>query len=290
MRSTGTAARRGTSTASSTCRRAPERRRSRCRSRSARSSSTTRSGPERAPCPACRAASERCTDASAGCRGRGSSSRRSRLARSGVTMPPAHAACLAMLAPVFTMQPRRPAHLRARRGGRSRRASSSTSRGSPGARAPRRGRARTASTRLDRGVARLRRRGDRGVARRPRGLRAAVGSSRSRSPYAGRRVPHARAGSPAYPRRSQRLPALRGLDGPARVHALLAALDGPAPTGTRRTSSRPTADGNACVLTSSLGLGTGDFLPGLDLHLNSMLGEVDLVRAPLVRAGSGWRA
>ena len=36
-----------------------------------------------------------------------------------------------------------------------------------------------------------------------------------------------------------------------------------------------------CVLTSSLGLGTGDFLAGLDLHLNSMLGEVDLVRAPL---------
>jgi gamma-glutamyltranspeptidase/glutathione hydrolase len=41
------------------------------------------------------------------------------------------------------------------------------------------------------------------------------------------------------------------------------------------------SDGNACVLTSSLGLGTGDFLTGLDLHLNSMLGEVDLVRAPL---------
>ncbi len=30
------------------------------------------------------------------------------------------------------------------------------------------------------------------------------------------------------------------------------------------------------MLTTSLGLGTGDFLPGLDLHLNSMLGEVDL--------------
>ena len=28
-----------------------------------------------------------------------------RLARDGVTMPPAHAACLAMLGPVFTMQP-----------------------------------------------------------------------------------------------------------------------------------------------------------------------------------------
>ncbi|HEV8459552.1 MAG TPA: gamma-glutamyltransferase [Gaiellaceae bacterium] len=40
-------------------------------------------------------------------------------------------------------------------------------------------------------------------------------------------------------------------------------------------------DGNACVLTSSLGLGSGDWLPGLDLHLNSMLGETDLVREPL---------
>jgi gamma-glutamyltranspeptidase/glutathione hydrolase len=38
------------------------------------------------------------------------------------------------------------------------------------------------------------------------------------------------------------------------------------------------ADGNACVITTSLGLGSGDYLPGLDLHLNSMLGEADLVR------------
>src|SRR5262249_60023208 len=33
----------------------------------------------------------------------------------------------------------------------------------------------------------------------------------------------------------------------------------------------------AVVLTTSLGLGSGDFLPGLDLHLNSMLGEKDLL-------------
>jgi gamma-glutamyltranspeptidase/glutathione hydrolase len=42
-------------------------------------------------------------------------------------------------------------------------------------------------------------------------------------------------------------------------------------------------EGNACVLTTSLGLGSGDYLPGFDLHLNSMLGERDLVsgeRAP----------
>jgi gamma-glutamyltranspeptidase/glutathione hydrolase len=35
--------------------------------------------------------------------------------------------------------------------------------------------------------------------------------------------------------------------------------------------------GNVCVVTTSLGLGSGDWLPGLDLHLNSMLGEADLV-------------
>ncbi len=38
------------------------------------------------------------------------------------------------------------------------------------------------------------------------------------------------------------------------------------------------AEGSVCVLTTSLGLGSGDFLPGLDLHLNSMLGETDLIR------------
>jgi gamma-glutamyltranspeptidase/glutathione hydrolase len=41
-------------------------------------------------------------------------------------------------------------------------------------------------------------------------------------------------------------------------------------------------DGSACVLTTSLGLGSGDYVPGLDLHLNSMLGERDLVRVELV--------
>jgi gamma-glutamyltranspeptidase/glutathione hydrolase len=40
-------------------------------------------------------------------------------------------------------------------------------------------------------------------------------------------------------------------------------------------------EGNACVVTTSLGLGSGDWLPGLDLHLNSMLGEADLLRGAL---------
>jgi gamma-glutamyltranspeptidase / glutathione hydrolase len=40
-------------------------------------------------------------------------------------------------------------------------------------------------------------------------------------------------------------------------------------------------DGNACVVTTSLGLGSGDWLPGFDLHLNSMLGETDLLHGDL---------
>src|SRR4029450_9394853 len=36
-----------------------------------------------------------------------------------------------------------------------------------------------------------------------------------------------------------------------------------------------------CVLTTSLGLGSGHFVPGFDLHLNSMLGEADLLIGPL---------
>jgi gamma-glutamyltranspeptidase/glutathione hydrolase len=39
--------------------------------------------------------------------------------------------------------------------------------------------------------------------------------------------------------------------------------------------------GNACAVTTSLGLGSGDFLPGYDVHLNSMLGEADLLIGPL---------
>jgi gamma-glutamyltranspeptidase / glutathione hydrolase len=64
--------------------------------------------------------------------------------------------------------------------------------------------------------------------------------------------------------------------------ALLAALEAESVSDGHTTNlSVVDADGNACVLTTSLGLGSGDWLPGLDLHLNSMLGEADLVRGPL---------
>jgi gamma-glutamyltranspeptidase/glutathione hydrolase len=65
--------------------------------------------------------------------------------------------------------------------------------------------------------------------------------------------------------------------------SLLAALDDGLRGGGHTTNLTVVdADGNACVLTTSLGLGSGDWVPGLDLHLNSMLGEADLVRGELV--------
>ena len=83
--------------------------------------------------------------------------------------------------------------------------------------------------------------------------------------------------SAACPRRSQRFDPSGGDD------ALLAALDdGQIGAGHTTNLTVVDADGSACVLTTSLGLGSGDFLPGLDLHLNSMLGETDLIREPLV--------
>ena len=47
--------------------------------------------------------------------------------------------------------------------------------------------------------------------------------------------------------------------------------------------------GDACVITTSLGLGSGVWVPGYGVHLNSMLGEGELIRAALdpgVRMGS----
>jgi gamma-glutamyltranspeptidase/glutathione hydrolase len=55
-------------------------------------------------------------------------------------------------------------------------------------------------------------------------------------------------------------------------------LTSTAPVAPQKNAS---GGGSACVLTTSLGLGSGDFVPGFDLHLNSMLGEADLVRGRL---------
>ena len=80
-----------------------------------------------------------------------------------------------------------------------------------------------------------------------------------------------------------RVPRLRGLTEAERAVALAEVLDGERTNGAGDTTNITVVDaeGNACVLTTSLGLGSGDYVPGLDLHLNSMLGEADLVRGAL---------
>ena len=99
--------------------------------------------------------------------------------------------------------------------------------------------------------------------------------------YAGGRLV-TRGGLSAIPETVPRLPRLHGLDETKRVLALLDAFG--APTDLRGDTTNVSVvdrEGNACAFTSSLGLGSGDFIPGLDLHLNSMLGEADLLRGRL---------
>ena len=104
---------------------------------------------------------------------------------------------------------------------------------------------------------------------------APVWSEPSPVAFAGHRV-LTRGGLSGVPQTLGRLDPAGGAD------ALLAALDEPVLIDGHTTNIVAVdSEGNACVLTTSLGLGSGDWLPGLDLHLNSMLGEVDLLRAPL---------
>jgi gamma-glutamyltranspeptidase/glutathione hydrolase len=99
-----------------------------------------------------------------------------------------------------------------------------------------------------------------------------------RTEFAGRRI-LTRAGLSLLPETFGRLEPGGG------PPALLTALEMAGVAGTvERTTNLCAVDpeGSACVVTTSLGLGSGDWLPALDLHLNSMLGETDLVRGPLV--------
>lgn len=78
------------------------------------------------------------------------------------------------------------------------------------------------------------------------------------------------------------LPALARLGGPDPVSLAKAlAVDSDEPGDTTNITVVD-SQGDAVVLTTSLGLGSGDWLPGLDLHLNSMLGEADLLVGELV--------
>lgn len=212
-----------------------------------------------------------------------------RLARNGVALPPAHAGCLAMLAPALTRN----------EGARIY---------SPG------GKLLEAGGRLEQpGLARaLELISEEGAASAYRGsigesllalmeergglvTRADLEAYRAEwvepveVPYSGLRF-LTRRGLSRVPETVRRFPALRGSSETERVLALVPVLAAP-PGGDGDTTNISVVDrdGNACVLTTSLGLGSGDFVPGLDMHLNSMLGEADLLTEPLrpgVRMGS----
>jgi gamma-glutamyltranspeptidase/glutathione hydrolase len=197
------------------------------------------------------------------------------LARTGVAMPRAHASCLAMLEPVMTMREgarmyapggrllgeggllEQPGLVQALELVRDEGAASVYT-GS------------IAETLLELMAAR-----DGSVTADDLASYAAVWSEPAACAFAGRDV-RTRAGLSGVPETLARFDPAGGADALLEVLELEPTIDG-------HTTNLTVVDaeGNACVLTSSLGLGSGDWLPGLDVHLNSMLGETDLVRGPL---------
>jgi gamma-glutamyltranspeptidase/glutathione hydrolase len=203
-----------------------------------------------------------------------------RLASSGVPMPPAHVRCLEMLAPVLTLDAGARIY-------------------SPGGRLLRDGEL------LDQpGLVRaLELVGDEGagtvyrgtvaelllafsdsrggaLTRTDLGLYEARWSEPVEVPFRGRSF-LTRGGLSGVAATLRRLPESDGERD--RVLALVRTLDAPNDVdGDTTNLTVVDRDGNACVLTTSLGLGSGDYVPGLDLHLNSMLGERDLVQGELV--------
>ncbi|HVM17492.1 MAG TPA: gamma-glutamyltransferase [Gaiellaceae bacterium] len=203
-----------------------------------------------------------------------------RLAREGVDLPPAHAACLAMLEPVMTMD--EGARIYAP-GGRL--LSTGDTLAQPGL-------ADALGLLAEEGAASVYR-GELG--RRLLALSDERGGLLTRADldayearwlepvevaYAGTRF-LTRGDLSGVPGTLRALPRLRSASPAERVAALVAALAPGGPDGHTTNLVVADAGGSVCVLTSSLGLGSGDFVPGLDLHLNSMLGEVDLLRGPL---------
>lgn len=79
------------------------------------------------------------------------------------------------------------------------------------------------------------------------------------------------------------LPELSRLDQGDRAVAVADALAGPDPGGPGDTTNISVIDrhGNACVVTTTLGIGSAVWLSGYGVHLNSMLGEGELMRGPL---------
>ena len=205
-----------------------------------------------------------------------------RLAREGVDFPPTHAACLAMLAPVMTM--REGARIYSPNGKLL----------EAGDRLEQPGLARVFELVADEGArsvydgslaeALLGLMEERGGLVTPTDLERyqATWHEPVEVAYRGTRW-HTRADLSGIPETLPRLPRLAGLGETERLRALARTFADGAASGPPDTTNLVTidADGSVCVLTTSLGLGSGDFLRGLDLHLNSMLGESDLVRGRL---------
>ena len=207
-----------------------------------------------------------------------------RLARDGVEMPPAHAACLAMLAPVMTMREgggiyapggrllaagdplRQPGLVRALEAVSA-----------EGARTFYEGSLRRALLAL------MEERGGL-VTEADLDEYAPTWGEPVETEYAGVRL-LTRGGLSRLVDTLGLLPPLRGAAPAERAVTLARVLAAPPYSGRTYddTTNLCTVDeeGSAVVLTTSLGLGSGDFLPGYDLHLNSMLGEADLLTGPL---------
>ena len=203
-----------------------------------------------------------------------------RLARHGVEFPPAHAACLGLLAAVMTMNEGERIYTR---GG---------SLLSAGERLEQPGLAIALEALADEGPrsvyegtlaeALLELMQSRGglVTGEDLGAYEAHWSTPVEVGYAGTRF-LTRSGLSGIPETLPRVRPLKSLSGAERAVAWVDALDARGPGGHTTNLTVVDREGNACVMTTSLGLGSGDFLPGLDLHLNSMLGESELIREPL---------
>jgi gamma-glutamyltranspeptidase/glutathione hydrolase len=86
-----------------------------------------------------------------------------------------------------------------------------------------------------------------------------------------------RGGLSGVPELLPRLPRLAGLSETERVLALVASLE-TEDRGAEHTTNMVAVDGHgrACVLTHSLGVGAGVWIPGFDTQLNNLLGESDI--------------
>jgi gamma-glutamyltranspeptidase/glutathione hydrolase len=86
-----------------------------------------------------------------------------------------------------------------------------------------------------------------------------------------------RGGLSGVPELLPRFPRLAELSEAERILALVSALE-TSVSGGEHTTNMVAVDGHgrACVLTHSLGVGAGTWLPGFDVQLNNLLGESDI--------------